>query len=154
MSGEINSTRSFFLLTGVPSGYIVGSVRVSDPITGEIEQGDIMETTINKSYLEGKCGRIFIARKGGIMVFLLENGESWFTNCNAPSSTITSGPVPDYWIHSIDWSGNFSDYFTFLMEHDTENKPHYPAYPQADSLTPERITKLKANATRRREQNQ
>ena len=105
-----------------------------------------MKTTINQSYLQGKNGRIYIARKGTIMVFLLENGESWFCNCASPGSTITQGPVSDYWIHSIDWAGNFSDYFTFIMAFDSEDKPHYPKCQPSESLTPVRIEKLKSNA--------
>ena len=111
-------------------------------------EGNKMENTISQDHLKGKIGRIYIARKGSIMVFLLENGESWFANCTAPSITITKGPVPDYWIHSIDWSGFFSDYFTFLMDFDAEDKPHYPKCEPSDSLTSERIAKLKANAAR------
>ena len=118
-----------------------------DNLTDLIKKETKTETTINQTYLRGKTGRIFIARKGNIMVFLLDNGESWFINCAAPSSTITKGPAPDYWIHSIGWSGNFSDYFTFIMAFDTENKQHYPKCAAAESLTPERIAKLKANAT-------
>lgn len=106
-----------------------------------------MKTTIDQSYLRGKTGRIYIARKGTIMVFLLANGESWFANCLSPSNVITKGPVVDYWVHAIDWAGNFSDYFIFVMAVDEEDKPHYPSVKSDhDYLTAKRIEKLKINA--------
>ena len=110
------------------------------------QRGDAMVTSKINSYLEGKKGRIFAARRGTILVCLLDNGESWFFNCTTPSRAIHQGPVRDYWAHSIDFAGSFSDYFAFGMIYDAEDESHYPAATPIIPLTPQYIDKLKIRA--------
>lgn len=93
-------------------------------------------------YLRGKRGRIYIARRGTITVFLLDDGSSYFCNNLACSNVMTIGPVLSYWVHSIDFAGGFSDYFTAGLQYDTEHKSFYPDVPPLNSLTVEQIKKL------------
>ena len=83
--------------------------------------------TAHINELTGKTGRIYIARKGTVMIFVMSDGETYMASCTNPTNAMTKNPVPAYWQHSIDWAGNKSDYFAFQMTFDSENKPFYPA---------------------------
>lgn len=100
-------------------------------------------TTQHLNYLRGKTGRIYAARKGSILVFLLDNGESWFCNTQCPGVTITAGPVKQYWAGAIDFAGGFSDYFAFGMAYDETDRPEYPKAEPIIPINAERIEKLK-----------
>lgn len=100
-------------------------------------------TTQHCSFLHGKIGRIYVARKGTIQVYLLEDNTSYFTPTTQNTQTITKGPVRDYWVHSIDFAGNFSDYMINQIAYDTEDKSIYPKANPLSELTPEHIEKLK-----------
>lgn len=104
-----------------------------------------MTTKIDK-HLEGKIGRIYVARKGTIMVFVLDNGETWFCNTLVAASVVHKGPVPEYWQHSIDFAGGFSTYFIFGLAYDETDRPFYPPAEPINPLTPVLIEKLKVRA--------
>jgi len=101
-------------------------------------------TSKHSTYLQGKPGRIYIARRGTITVYLLSNGESWFANNVSPSGAIFKGPVPQYWQSSIDFAGSFSDYFTAGMILDETNSPFYPPAEPINEIADDMICKLKA----------
>lgn len=77
--------------------------------------------------LKGRSGRIYIARKRTVMVFVLDDGTSYMAGCVNPSNVMTVNPVADYWQHSIDWAGAAYEYPVFGMKRDPEDKPFYPA---------------------------
>jgi len=95
------------------------------------------------TYLSGKTGRIYIARRGTITVYLLANGESWFASNACPSVAIFKGPVPQYWQSSIDFAGGFSDYFTTGMILDETDSPFYPPANPLNAITDAMMEKLK-----------
>lgn len=84
-------------------------------------------TTAHIDILQGKTGRIYVARKGTQMVFVLDDGNTYMTSCTNPTNTMVHNPVPGYWQHSIDWAAGRAEYVAFGMSKDTDNKAHYPA---------------------------
>jgi hypothetical protein len=62
---------------------------------------------------KNKVGEIYIARKGTVMIFIID-GTTYMLSCTHNGAVIIN-PRPDYWIHAIDWAGGFSDYFTHQM---------------------------------------
>lgn len=94
----------------------------------------------------GETGRIYIARKGAIMVAVLADGSSFFINCQSPSNVWAAGPVPQYWQHSIDWAGGFVDHFTFGLAYDETERACYPAADPIIPITAEHIAKLRIRA--------
>lgn len=96
-------------------------------------QEKIMSSNAHISTLAGKTGRIYTARNGTVMVFVLENNEAWMASCINPTDVINK-VVPEYWRHSIDWAGADYEYMVFGMTRDAEDKPHYPV---AKKLTDE-----------------
>lgn len=82
--------------------------------------------TKHLNHLIGKTGRIYIARNGTVMIFVLSNGNTFFSSCTNPTNVITGNPDKDWWVNSIDWAGNKSDYFAFGFNYDAEKKPFYP----------------------------
>ena len=83
-------------------------------------------TTAHIDTLRGKTGRIYISRKGTVMVFVTSEGETYLANCASPSNTLACNPVADYWIHSIDWAASRGDYIAFGMTRDQDDRPFYP----------------------------
>jgi len=103
-------------------------------------------TTQRLDYLQGKTGRIYAARRGTILVFLFDTGESWFCNTQDMTEIIHQGPVKNYWEQGIDFAGGFSDYFTFGMAYDEEDRPHYPKANPIVPITEQHIEKLKTRS--------
>lgn len=60
-----------------------------------------------------KIGEIYVAREGTVMIFIIDGNTYLMSTIN--DSAVKVNPSPEYWIHSIDWAGGFSDYFTYQM---------------------------------------
>lgn len=67
------------------------------------------------NFARGKKGAIYVSRKGTVMVFVIDD-KAYLLSTTAANGSVIENPVPDYWCNSIDWSGNFSSYFTYGME--------------------------------------
>lgn len=96
------------------------------------------------NYARNKIGEIYIARKGTVMVFLI--GGNTYLLSTISNNKVIVNPSPDYWIHSIDFSGGFSDYFTHQMC--PPDKLTYDAQPIA-SIEAQYLAKLKSLITNR-----
>lgn len=82
-------------------------------------------------YCHGKVGTIYIARKGSVTVIDFGN-ETYLVN-NTNNGRVIKNPMPEYWSHSIDWSGNFSDYFMFgIFPAETQKYKAEPVLPFTD----------------------
>ena len=84
-----------------------------------------MNTWEFHEFCKGKTGSIYVARHGTVTVVEIE-GKTYLINNLIPCAVIVN-PVDQYWCHSIDWAGGFSDYFTMGMYPD-EN-PRFKAKP-------------------------
>jgi hypothetical protein len=89
---------------------------------------------------KGKTGEIYIARKGTAMIFIID-GNTYLLSTTDDNNVVKVNPSPEYWTHSIDWAGGFSEYFTYQMcppENLTyQAKPIVP-------IKPEHLDKLKS----------
>jgi hypothetical protein len=102
---------------------------------------------IHANDLRGKTGRIYIARKGTITVIVLDDGKTYWCNNTSFAQQMFSPVAPDYWIHSIDWAGNFSDYMVMGMIPDGVDQDFYPAADPLVPITEANITKLRSHFT-------
>ena len=83
--------------------------------------------TAHLDTLIGKTGRIYVARKGTQMVFVLDDGNVYMASCTNPTNVMVHNPVPAYWQNSIDWAASDYEYKAFGMSKGLDDKPHYPA---------------------------
>jgi hypothetical protein len=65
-------------------------------------------------FCKGKTGSIYIARNGTVTVVEIERVTYLVNNLAAPCAVVVN-PNYQYWAHSIDWAGGFSDYFAMGM---------------------------------------
>ena len=72
-----------------------------------------MHTSQFLEFARNKIGEIYVARNGTVMIFIINN-NTYLLSAVADSCVIVN-PADNYWIHSIDWSGGFSDYFAHQM---------------------------------------
>lgn len=93
------------------------------------------------NFARGKKGVIYVARKGTVMVFIIDN-KTYLLNTTAANGRVIENPVSDYWRNSIDWSGNFSNYFSYGLEPLPDNEMPYKAQPLVP-ITAEQRKKLK-----------
>lgn len=90
-------------------------------------------------FLHGKVGEIYTARKGTVTVFIVD-GTKYMINNYSQNGRVIENPADAYWIHSIDFSGSFSAYYTFGMI--PPETPTYDIEPIVP-LTDANIKKLK-----------
>jgi hypothetical protein len=96
---------------------------------------------MNISYLKGKKGRIYAARNGSVIVFALENGETYSSSTTSLSNGLVKVNSPEWWVNSIDWECGFSTHCAHRMAYDSDGD--YPIAKQVNPLNGERIEKLK-----------
>lgn len=67
-------------------------------------------SVINLSKIRGERGQIYIARKGHAIILCLDNGVNYMIHQSGHHII----PVADeYWTHSIEWRGGFSEHWTW-----------------------------------------
>lgn len=92
--------------------------------------------------LRGKKGRMYVARTGSVIVAVLDSGDTYFTNCLAPTKAWVKCVSQAYWQNSIDWACGFSEHFTFGVVYDQNDKPFYPCARMLVSMTQYQMDKL------------
>lgn len=98
----------------------------------------------NKDFLKGKLGRIYVARNINITVFVLHDGDVWFTNNNSILQVIRRCVNQNYWINSIDWAGSYPTYLIYGIAYDEENREFYPFAKPISPMSDEQKSHLKS----------
>jgi len=89
--------------------------------------------------ISGQTGTIYIARNGSVMVFDIDNGETYMQNC-VGGGGVSVNPADQYWCNSIDFSGSFSFYRTWGVV--PSGSPRFQAKPLVE-ISEEQMLKLK-----------
>ena len=98
------------------------------------------------NYARGHHGSIYTARKGSVMVFCLDDGHEYMLSTTAANGKVVVDAVKDYWCHSIDFAGNFGDYFTFGIVPWADADMPYKASPIVE-MTSAQIAKLQRSTS-------
>lgn len=80
------------------------------------------------NFAKGKTGYIYAARQGSVLIVVID-GKSYMLSTTADNGKVVENHVPDYWCHSIEHAGGFTDYFTFGMVPGPDELMPYPARP-------------------------
>jgi hypothetical protein len=66
-----------------------------------------------RQFCQGKVGSIYIARNGSVTVVITEGKTYLYSNYGGDG--VIENPAPEYWVNSIDRSGEYSDYWLLGM---------------------------------------
>lgn len=98
------------------------------------------------NYARGHKGAIYVARRGTVMVFCIDDGHTYLLSTTADNGKVVVDPVSDYWCHSIDFAGGFGDYFTFGIVPLAEDDMPYKARPIME-ITSDQLAKLQRSTS-------